>query len=160
MAMAEDERRTIHDEMHGYHSMCSMLYSAPEGGASGYVHVPMTPEQRYELANAKMIGLYAVPDGPPPVFAGTAELVAERQRTDGPATEQTIADAQRFTAALEGEWKYDHCLCSCWACDEKLLLIPRAVRVESVCLGRCDPLYVECDVDARLEAKGIPWIPT
>jgi hypothetical protein len=36
--MAEDERRTIHDEMHGYYSMCSMLYSAPEGGASGYVH--------------------------------------------------------------------------------------------------------------------------
>jgi hypothetical protein len=155
MAMAEDARRTIHEEMHGYHSMCSVLYSAPEDGASGYVHIPKSPEQHAELANGKMIGLCAVPDGPPPVFMGTAALVAERHRTDGPATKQTIADAQRFTTALEGEWKNDHGLSSCWTCDKKLLLIPRAVRVEAICLGGCDPFYTECDVDARLETRGI-----
>jgi hypothetical protein len=153
--MAEDERRTIHDEMHGYYSMCSMLYSAPEGGASGYVHIPKTPEQRHELATAKMIGLYVVPDGPPPVFAGTAALVAERQRTDAPATPKTIADALRYTDALGGEWLKDHGKTTCWTCDETLLLIPRAQRVESICLGGCNPFYTECDVDARLEAQGI-----
>jgi hypothetical protein len=148
MAMPEDERRTIHQEMHGCWSMINML--PPD-----YVYRPTTPEEREESRNTKMIGLLPIPDGPEPVPPGTAQLVRERALTDGPATAAMTANAERYTTALEGTWKRDHGLIVCWTCDGKLLLIPRAVRVEAVCLNCCDPFMTEVQIDARLEAVGV-----
>jgi hypothetical protein len=148
--MPENPERSIIEDLQALWTLSRLLF---EGGELPPRVDPAKAAREAISIAEKLIGWPTPNDFLPP--KGASERAHRILASDGAATGLQTSNAKRFTEALRGEFDGERGVAECPSCRQRTLaLIPRAERVEVFCPS-CDPLAVEVETDALLDARGV-----